>query len=76
MARAENRPLYDILGSTHWEGSYRFNESKPFEIEGADIVESLGSTVIKVPFFTKTPGQRLVDLARTPYIWISDFGRK
>lgn len=63
-ARAEDRSLYDILGSTHWEGSYRFNGSKPFEIEGADIIESLGVTVIKVPFFTKTPGQSLVDLAR------------
>ena len=73
------RPISEVLGVTHVSGRYYFTD-KPFMKEGADVINSLGSKVIKL-WFTKdmkssysynsswpVTMKSLTDLAQTPYM--------
>ena len=77
-ALLQGRKMSDILGFTHVHGQYALTE-KPFMIEGAEAVQTLGAKVIKLwfypiyadlyPWHSQWPKDipDLESLAKTPY---------
>jgi len=77
-ALLQGRKMSDILGVTHVHGQYALTE-KPFMIEGAEAVQTLGAKVIKLwfypiyadlyPWHSQWPKDipDLESLAKTPY---------
>ena len=77
-ALLQGRKISDLLGVTHVNGQYALTE-KPFLLEGADAVHSLGAKVLKLWFYPIYAEQYAwhsdwpkgvpdpVSLAKTPY---------